>query len=99
LYAIHTDNINLVSHYLAKGVADELPEEANKRRNASYKEKHFVLDKAFEAAVQSGSVKMMSFLWNKTPEPYVDLDIVYCVEKAGSEDAKTFLIERQAMMT
>jgi hypothetical protein len=92
IMAVIMDNINLVSYYVLKGVVYEDPEIIKKRHNDEVYSKHPILDAAFNIATVMGYIRMMTFLWNVTPTPYLDLTISN-VKKAGNIHARMFLAQ------
>jgi hypothetical protein len=94
--AVSIDNINIVSYYISKGIIYEDPEIIEKRHNDKILKKHPILDTAFKIASALGSVKMMTFLWNSTSTPYLDLTYAdpSIIKRVDNMNARMFLANR-----
>jgi hypothetical protein len=68
IYAIWTDNVNIVSYYLKKGVINLQIPIPDPRW-----EKFPVITKAFHQAMHMGSIKMMTHIWNSINNPFVNI--------------------------
>jgi hypothetical protein len=71
IYVVWLKNIDLALYYYKKNIFYETPENIAKRRKAYMNVS--ILSRIFFDTIKWNSEKMMSFIWDITPDPYLDL--------------------------